>query len=125
MIINTSALIAILRAEPEAVACAHAIEHAAVRRISAANWLEAAAVIDAIHDPIASRRFDDLVREAECVIEPITEAQARIAREAFRDFGTAGTPVLALQAPVVQPAYLAGPRRSFRFSQQPTQRSNQ
>jgi len=38
-------------------------------------------------DPIASRRFDDLVNEARIVIEPVTEAQARIAREAFRDFG--------------------------------------
>jgi uncharacterized protein with PIN domain len=38
-------------------------------------------------DPIASRRFDDLVREASFVIEPVTEAQARIARDAYRDFG--------------------------------------
>lgn len=87
MIIDTSALIAILRAEPEAAACAHAIEHARRRRLSAANWLEAAVVIDGSHDPVASRRFDDLVREAECVIEPVTEDQARIAREAYRDFG--------------------------------------
>jgi ribonuclease VapC len=35
----------------------------------------------------ASRRFDDLLHEAQLVIEPVTEAQARIAREAYRDFG--------------------------------------
>jgi ribonuclease VapC len=87
VIVDTSALIAILRAEPEAAACAAAIERAAHRRISAANWLEAAIVIDGSRDPIASRRFDDLVQEAGLVIEPVTETQARIARIAYRDFG--------------------------------------
>jgi ribonuclease VapC len=87
VIVDTSALVAILRAEPEAAACAAAIEAAAERRISAANFLEAAIVIDGARDPIASRRFDDLVREASFVIEPVTEAQARIARDAYRDFG--------------------------------------
>jgi ribonuclease VapC len=87
MIIDTSALIAILRDEPEAIAFARAIEAAIARRISAANFLEAAIVIDLSKDPIASRRFDDLVREACLTIEPVTEAQARIARDAYRDFG--------------------------------------
>jgi uncharacterized protein with PIN domain len=36
---------------------------------------------------IVSRRFDDLVSETQLVIEPVTEVQARIAREAYRDFG--------------------------------------
>jgi ribonuclease VapC len=87
MIIDTSALIAILRDEPEAEACARAIEDADRRRLSAANFVEAAVVIDANRDPVASRRFDDLLREADIAIEPVTETQARIAREAFRDFG--------------------------------------
>jgi ribonuclease VapC len=87
VIIDTSALIAILRDEPEAAACAKAIEAASRRYISAANFLEAAIVIDGSRDPVASRRFDDLVREAQLVVEPVTEAQARIAREAYRDFG--------------------------------------
>ena len=87
MIIDASALIAILREEPEAAGCAAAIEAASIRRISAANFLETAIVIDASRDPIASRRFDDLLREARIVIEPATEAQARIAREAYRDYG--------------------------------------
>jgi ribonuclease VapC len=87
VIIDTSALIAILRDEPEAAACAKAIEAATHRRISAANFVETAIVVDGSRDPIASRRFDDLVIEARLVIEPVTEAQARIAREAYRDFG--------------------------------------
>jgi len=44
-------------------------------------------VIDGSRDPVASRRFDDLVREANLIVEPVTEAQARIARDAYRDFG--------------------------------------
>jgi ribonuclease VapC len=87
VIIDTSAVIAILRDEPEATACARAIEAAARRRISAANFVEAAIVVDGSRDPVASRRFDDLVHEAQLEIEPVTEAQARIAREAYRDFG--------------------------------------
>jgi ribonuclease VapC len=87
MIVDSSALLAILRNEPETAHCARAIENAISRRISAASFLETAIVIDGSRDPIASRRFDDLLREAEVLIEPVTEAQARIAREAYRDFG--------------------------------------
>ena len=87
MIVDTSALIAILRDEPEARACASAIESSAIRRVSAANFVETALIIDASRDPVASRRFDDLIREAQIIVEPVTEAQARIAREAYRDFG--------------------------------------
>lgn len=87
MIIDTSALVAILRDEPEAKDCALAIERNPTRRVSAANFVETALVIDGSRDPIASRRLDDLVKEARIFVEPVTEAQARIAREAYRDFG--------------------------------------
>ena len=87
MIIDTSALIAILRAEDDASEIAHAIEKAQVRRISAASYLETAVVIDGSRDPVASRRFDELVDTAELRIEPVTHDQARIARDAYRDFG--------------------------------------
>jgi ribonuclease VapC len=87
MIADTSALIAILRDEPEGQAFAAAIANADVRRISAVSFVEAAAVIDGSRDPIASRRFEDFLREAEFAIEPVTETQARIARDAYRDFG--------------------------------------
>ncbi|MGA9353083.1 MAG: type II toxin-antitoxin system VapC family toxin [Terriglobales bacterium] len=87
MIIDTSAVIAILNDEPEAAAFAEAIERALDRRISAVNYVEAAAVIDTDRDPIATRRFDELLREADVVIEGVSENQARIARAAYRDFG--------------------------------------
>lgn len=87
MIVDTSAVIAILRDEPEAVAFAMAIASAKERRISAVNYVEAAAAIDGSRDPVARRRYDDFIREAELTIEPVTERQAKIAREAYRDFG--------------------------------------
>jgi ribonuclease VapC len=87
VIVDTSALIAILRAEDDASDMAHAIEEAAERRISAANYLETAVVIDGGRDPVASRRFDELVQAADLLVEPVTRDQARIAREAYRDFG--------------------------------------
>ena len=87
MIIDTSAVIAILRSESDAPVYTEAIEQAEICRISAASFLEAALVIDSGRDPIASRRFDQFVSEAEVSIEPVTAEHARIAREAFRDFG--------------------------------------
>jgi len=87
VIVDTSALIAILRDEPEAPVMARAIEEATARLISAANWLETAAVIDGSRDPVASRQFDQLLDVARIVVAPVTEHQAQIARAAYRDFG--------------------------------------
>jgi ribonuclease VapC len=71
---------ALPHSEPEAAACAEAIEAAPHRRISAANFVKAAIVIDGSRDPVANRRFDNLVKEAQLVIEAVTEVQARITR---------------------------------------------
>jgi ribonuclease VapC len=87
VIIHSSGLIAILRDEPDAATFAELIEAADARRLSAASYVETAAVIDRAGDPVASRRVDELLDVAEITIEPVTEQQARIAREAFRDFG--------------------------------------
>jgi ribonuclease VapC len=78
-----------LRSEPDAKRFSDAVAAADARRISAATYLEAAIVIDASRDPIASRKIDEMIAEAEISIEPVTEAQARIARAAYRDFGRA------------------------------------
>lgn len=87
MILDSSALIAILRDEPEAAGFAERIEAAAARRLSAASYVEIGAVIDRGGDPVASRRLDELLAVAGIQIEAVTEQQARIARDAFRDFG--------------------------------------
>lgn len=55
--------------------------------VSAPNHFEAAIVVDGSRDPVLSRRLDDVIAEAGVTIEPVTERQARIAREAYRDFG--------------------------------------
>ena len=76
-----------MRAEPETQAFAKAIAEARLRRISAVNYVEVSIVIDGSRDPIASRRFDEFMRESGIAIESVTEQHARIAREAYRDFG--------------------------------------
>ena len=87
MIIDTSVLIAILRGEPDAMLYRRAVDEAATRRVSAGTFIEAAIVVDANRDPVLSRRLDQLLEEANIVTEPVTVEQARIAREAHRDFG--------------------------------------
>lgn len=87
MIVDTSAIVAILRDEPDADSFAAAISGARIRRVSAVSYVEAAAVIDGSRNPIASRRLDDFFREASFTIEAVTADQARIAREAYKDFG--------------------------------------
>jgi ribonuclease VapC len=87
VILDSSAVVAILRAEPEAPAMAQAVDRVEECAISAVNYVEAAIVIDSGRDPVASRRFDDFFREAGIAIESVTPRQAEIAREAYRDFG--------------------------------------
>jgi ribonuclease VapC len=87
VIIDTSALIAILAAETDAPAYAQAVASAGVRRLSAASYLECGIVLDNQHDPVVSRALDELIAEADISIEPVTEHQARLARQAYTDFG--------------------------------------
>ena len=87
MILDTSALVAVLRDEPEASEIELVLEQAQGCRISAANYVEAACVIDSVKDPVVSARLDDFLREALCTIEPVSVEQARLARQAYRDYG--------------------------------------
>ena len=87
MIIDTSAVVAILTAEEDASIYAHAIADADARRLSAASYLECGIVLDNHVDPVVSRSLDELLAEGKFVIEPVTEHQARLARQAYADFG--------------------------------------
>jgi ribonuclease VapC len=87
LIVDTSALIAILRAEPDAESFALALAAAPAPRMSVANYLETALVIDSARDPVASRQVDKVVTRAGLALEPVTAEQARVARAAYRDFG--------------------------------------
>jgi ribonuclease VapC len=87
VIVDSSALVAILLDEPEAQNYADAIEADPTCLLSAATFLELAIVVDNRRQPAQARRLDDFLKEAAIVIEPVTERQARIAREAYRDYG--------------------------------------
>ncbi len=88
MIVDSSAIVAILKEEPEGQRLLRALMvEQEPKRMSAANYLEAAIVVDANRNPVLSRRLDDLIAGAAVVIEPVTHAQAEIARAAYRDFG--------------------------------------
>jgi ribonuclease VapC len=87
VVIDTSALIALLGMEPEAARLAAAIEADGTRLISAASLLEAAVVIESRYGPDGGRELDLLIAKAGLSVEPVTAQQAEIAREAWRRFG--------------------------------------
>lgn len=87
MIVDSSAVLAVLFAEEDAARFAGAIAAAERCRMSAASWLESAIRVDLSGDAVASNAFDDFVREASIVVEAVTEEQARIARQAYRAYG--------------------------------------
>ena len=87
MIVDSSALLAILFNESDAETYARAITNADMCRISAANFVEVAIVVEAQTRASGSRQFDAFFRRAGIVVEPVTEEQAYIARQAYTDFG--------------------------------------
>jgi ribonuclease VapC len=87
VIVDTSAIVAIMRGEPDSDRFIRAISQAPSPRISAGTYLETAIVIDANRDPVLSRRLDDLLLAANVKVEPLTQRHAEIARQAYRDFG--------------------------------------
>lgn len=87
MIIDTSALVAILKGEHDARDYAAALAQPGDKLISAATMVEVAIVIDAQKDPILSRRLDELIALTGIKIEAMTSEHAALARAAYRDFG--------------------------------------
>ncbi len=87
MIVDTSALVAILFNESDAQVYARAINEAESPRMSAANFVEAAIVVEALAGDSGSRQFDAFMRSAGIAIEAVTEEQAHLARQAWSDFG--------------------------------------
>ena len=87
MIVDTSAILAILFDEPDATVFAQALSGADSCRISAATFVEAAIVVEAQTRTGGGRQLDALLRRGSIAIEPVTEEQAHIARQAFIDYG--------------------------------------
>lgn len=87
MIVDSSAILAILKDEPDAEEISEALLKAPLCRMSAVTYVEAAVVTDGNRNPVLSRRFDDLLRDVRMRVESVTPKQAEIARHAYRDFG--------------------------------------
>ena len=87
MVIDTSALVAVLLNEPGAPRISEAIELASVRLLSVANFLEAAMVIESRKGEAAGRELDLALYRATIEVVPVDQDQAEIARLAWRRYG--------------------------------------
>ena len=87
MVIDTSAIIAILFNEPERKRFAELLENAEVRLVSAVTRVEAAFVVEGRKSGAGRERLDRFFRMTDPEIVPVTPEQAEIAVEAFRRFG--------------------------------------
>lgn len=92
MVIDTSAVIAMLAAEPEDGAMASMISLAVGRQMSAATYLESAIVVEARYGVPGGQKLDQLIEAAEVRIEPVTVEQATVARIAYRKYGKGNHP---------------------------------
>ncbi len=92
MIIDTSAVLAILYQEEDAGMFAHIIASEVDCKMSAANFLEAAINIDAKGDATASRQLDAFMKRSAIVVESITFEQTQVARQAYIDYGKGNHP---------------------------------
>lgn len=87
MIVDTSAIVSILLAEPGWETLDQLLQDAPAPRMSAATYLETSIVLDSRASATLSRRLDQLLKGWGITIEPVTAEQARIARAAYRDYG--------------------------------------
>ena len=87
IVIGSSALVAIIRDEPERRAFVDAIVDHGEPRLSAATYVEASMVMELRLGDRGGREIDVLMEDVGVVIVPVDQAQATIAREAFRRFG--------------------------------------
>lgn len=87
MIVDTSAVVAILSQEPGWEAYAEALQAANGASMSAGTYVELGIVVDRLGDPSISRRLDRLLAAWNIELVPVSEEQARIARAAYADYG--------------------------------------
>ncbi len=90
MIVDSSAIMAIILQEPDSQRYVDAIVAAPPVRMSVANWLEATMVVDRHGTPVAVSVFEDFIRDAR--IELMSVSQAATARVAWRPFGSGTHP---------------------------------
>ena len=92
MIVDSSAVLAILFDEPDAKRHAAAIMAASPCRMSVANVLEAAIAAERRGGDTAAQEFDTLVETAEIEFVPVTVEHLQAARRAWRRFGKGNHP---------------------------------
>lgn len=87
IVVDSSALAALLLGEPERQSFVSTISAAADRVLSAASYVEVGIVVDRRGSAGLSRGLDQLLDALGLRIAPVTASQARIARDAYRDYG--------------------------------------
>jgi ribonuclease VapC len=87
LIVDSSALLAIIFLEPDEPRMLNAIVEATSCRMSAANWLETAIVIDGRKSPVAAAQFTDVIARMAIEIVPVSPEHARVARLAHQRYG--------------------------------------
>lgn len=87
MILDSSAVLAVIFGEPELEDFARAIADAQVCRISAASFFEASIIAESRAGDLAVRQCDAFFRNSRVSVEPVTEDHALLARQAYSDFG--------------------------------------
>lgn len=92
MVIDTSALIAILQAEPGFEELLRAIESAEILRVSAASVLEASAVLQSRFGEGGERELDALLHRLGAETVAFSQSQLHHARRAYRTFGKGNHP---------------------------------
>jgi ribonuclease VapC len=92
VILDSSALLAVLLNEPDEPRFLAAMVDAPTLRMSAANWVEAAMVVDSRKSPRAKARFEDLVRELRVELVPVAVETAYLCRIAHGDYGRGNHP---------------------------------
>ncbi len=87
MVLDTSALVAILRGEADARRISDAIEAGTPRLISAATLVETSIVIESATGEAGGRELDLLLHRAGIEVVPVDAEQAELARSAYRRYG--------------------------------------
>ncbi len=87
MIVDSSAVLAIILDEPDARRYEMAMAAAGNRRIGSPNWVEVALVIEGRADAMLRDRFDAFANKLELTVAPFLPAHASEAREAWVRFG--------------------------------------
>ena len=87
MVIDTSAILAILQREPERRSFIEAIESADSARISVASWVEASIVIESRYGAEGLGDLDRFISRARIELIPVDQEQGQLARSAFSRFG--------------------------------------